>query len=128
MSMNSDFSEWFRAAGMEPQADELQKRWAGVDAFEAGRDEVVSLVELFFGFCGGKDTFLASFRKAFQDADASFRMRDNDRELAVLAVPKACDTRCSLLAKPRRAVRKNRSAACSPALACRAGAPACGRS
>ena len=70
---------------MELHADELQKRWAGVDAFEVGRDEVVSLVEIFFGFFAGKDAFLASFRKVFQDADASFRMRDNDRELSVLA-------------------------------------------
>jgi hypothetical protein len=83
--MHSDFSEWFRAAGMELHADELQKRWAGVDAFEVGRDEVVSLVEIFFGFFAGKDAFLAGFRKVFQDADASFRMRDNERELSVLA-------------------------------------------
>lgn len=85
MNMHSDFSEWFRAAGMEPHADELQKRWVGVDAFEVDSEEVVSLVEIFFGFFGGQDTFLAGFRKVFQDADASFRMRDNDRELSVLA-------------------------------------------
>ena len=42
-------------------------------------------MELFFGYSGGKDTFIAKFRKVFQDADASFRMRDNDRELSILA-------------------------------------------
>src|SRR5882672_10439117 len=85
MSMHSDFSDWFRAANMELQDDVLQKRWVGVDAFEAGRDQIISLVEIFFGFFDGKDNFLAEFRKAFQDADSSFRMRDNNRELAVLA-------------------------------------------
>ncbi len=85
MNMHSDFSEWFRAAGMEPHADELQKRWVGVDAFEVDSEEVVSLVEIFFGFFDGQDSFLAELRKVFQDADASFRMRDNDRELSVLA-------------------------------------------
>ena len=70
---------------MEPQADVLQKRWVGVDAFEVDHDAIISLVELFFGFFDGKEKFLADFRKAFQDADSSFRMRDNNRELSVLA-------------------------------------------
>ena len=58
MTMHTDFSEWFRAANLELPGEVLQKRWAGVDAFEVGRNEVVSLVEVFFGFFDGKDAFL----------------------------------------------------------------------
>lgn len=87
--MHPDFPEWFRAANLEPSDEMLQKRWAGVDAFEVGRDEVILLVEVFFGIFGddniSKDVFLGKFRKAFQDADSSFRMRDNNLELSVLA-------------------------------------------
>ena len=83
--MHSEFSEWFRTTNFLLQDDVLQKRWAGVDAFQVDRDDVVSLVEVFFGYFGDKETFLAKFRKAFQDADSSFRMRDNNLELSVLA-------------------------------------------
>ena len=83
--MHGDFSEWFRSAGMNPPADVLQKRWAGVEAIQFDADEIVSLTELFFGFFDGKDTYVAQFRKVFQDADSSFRMRDNNQELSVLA-------------------------------------------
>lgn len=83
--MHSDFSEWFLAAGIELQDDMLLKRWTGVDAFTAGRDEIVSLVELFFGFYDANETFTSKFRIPFQEADAAFRMKGNNRELSVLA-------------------------------------------
>lgn len=83
--MHSEFSEWFRAANLPLPNDELQRRWAGVEAFQIDRDAVVSLVEVFFGFFGNHDAFLAEFRKAFQNADSSFRMRENNLELSVLA-------------------------------------------
>jgi hypothetical protein len=85
MNMHSEFSEWFRAASLPLQDDVLQKRWAGIEAFQADRDDVVSLVELFFGFFADKAAFFAKFRKVFQDADSSFRMRENNLELSVLA-------------------------------------------
>jgi hypothetical protein len=83
--MHSDFSEWFRAAGIELPDDALKKRWPVVDEFQVNRDDVISLADVFFGFFEGKDSFLSSFRKAFQDADSNFRMKDNNRELSVLA-------------------------------------------
>lgn len=70
---------------MEMPGEALQKRWAAVNAFEVGRDEIVSLVEAFFGFFEGKANFLAGFREAFQEADSAFRMRENNREVSVLA-------------------------------------------
>ena len=87
--MHTDFSEWFRAANLAPTHEDLQKRWVGVDAFEVGRSEVVSLVEIFFGNFDdkyvSKTLFLDKFRKVFQEADSSFRIRDNNLELSVLA-------------------------------------------
>lgn len=83
--MHSHFSEWFLAAGIELQDDVLQKRWAGVEGFEVGREEIISLVELFFGFYDGKEGFLDNFRASFKEADGAFRMKDNNPELSVLA-------------------------------------------
>lgn len=83
--MHTDFAEWFRAAGLAPTSEELPKRWAGVEAFEANRNNVIALAEIFFGFFDHKESFLDGFRKQFQVADSSFRMRENDRELSVLA-------------------------------------------
>lgn len=83
--MHPQLSEWFLAAGIEFQDDVLQKRWAGVEAFTNGRDTVILLVELFFGFLEGKETFLDTFRAPFKHADAAFRMKDNNNELSVLA-------------------------------------------
>lgn len=83
--MHKDFSEWFRTAGIEQNNESLKMRWTGIDAFEVGRNDIVWLTELFFGIDSPKEKFLAAFRKAFQDADSSFRMRENDRELSVLA-------------------------------------------
>lgn len=96
--MHSDFSEWFHAAKIELQGDVLQKRWAAVDTFQVGRDEIISLTELFFGFFDGNDNFLATFRQAFQDTDSSFRMRGNNQELSVLAGATLVDAmeRCSM--------------------------------
>jgi len=83
--MHSQFSEWFRSAGLPQEDDVLQKRWAGVEAFEVDRDESVALVEVFFGNFDNKETFLEAFRKNFQDADTAFRMRGNNLELSILA-------------------------------------------
>lgn len=83
--MHKHFSEWYRSAGIELQGEILLKRWAGVEALSAGHGEIVPLVELFFGFYEAIESFEANFRKPFQEADAAFRMRDNNRELSVLA-------------------------------------------
>lgn len=83
--MHTDFAEWFRSAGVELQDDVLLKRWAGVDAITAGPEEILSLVELFFGFYDATEAFTASFRVPLQQADAAIRMRDNNVELSVLA-------------------------------------------
>ena len=85
MNMHSNFSEWFLAAGIEWPSEVLEKRWVGVETFSAGRDEIVSLVELFFAFYEGNETFIENFRVPFKQADSAFRMKDNNRELSVLA-------------------------------------------
>jgi hypothetical protein len=85
MNMHNNFSEWFLAAGIEWPSEVLEKRWVGVETFSAGRDEIVSLVELFFAFYEGNETFIENFRVPFKQADSAFRMKDNNRELSVLA-------------------------------------------
>jgi len=83
--MHNNFSEWYLSAGITLESDTLLKRWEGVEAFSAGSSEIVPLVELFFGFPDATEDFMLNFRQAFQKADAAFRMRDNNRELSVLA-------------------------------------------
>ncbi len=83
--MHSQFAEWFQSANLPQTDDALQKRWAGIDAFEFNAQDVVALVELFFGNFENKDSFLDKFRKSFQDADSSFRMKENNLELSILA-------------------------------------------
>ncbi len=61
------------------------KTLGGRETFSAGRDEIVSLVELFFAFSEGNETFIEKFRVPFKQADSTFRMKDNNRTLSVLA-------------------------------------------
>ena len=83
--MHAQFPEWFRSANLPLPDEVLENRWIGVEAFEFDRNAIVSLVEVFFSNFDNKEAFLASFRKAFQDADSSFRMRENNLELSILA-------------------------------------------
>lgn len=83
--MHSDFSEWFRSAGIEMPSDALLKRWEGIEAHSAGAKEIISLTELFFGYYDVCQEFSAAFRLVMQGADASFRMKGNNLELSVIA-------------------------------------------
>jgi hypothetical protein len=83
--MHKGFAEWYRAAGIPPNGDILPKRWAAIEKYEAGRDEIVSLARLFYRLGKPSEEFEHAFRTAFQTADPAFQMRDNDQELLVLA-------------------------------------------
>ncbi len=83
--MHPAFAEWYRSAGIEPDAAALPKRWEGIKQFSAGCEEVAALTRLFFGLGSVAEPFLAAFRAPLQKADAAFPMRKNDKELAVLA-------------------------------------------
>ncbi len=83
--MHKDFAEWYRAAGIPPKGDILPKRWAGIETYEPGHNEIVSLTRLFYRLGKPTEEFENTFRSAFQTADPAFQMRDNDQELLVLA-------------------------------------------
>jgi GTPase-associated system helical domain len=90
--MHKDFAEWYRSAGITPNGEMLPKRWAAIEEYQAGRDEIVSLARLFCRLGKSNDAFLNTFRASFQKADPAFPMRDNDQELVVLAGAELVDT------------------------------------
>lgn len=83
--MNNDFGDWYRSAGITPDSEKLPKRWEAIEAYVAGRDEVVSLTRLFYQLGEPNQQFLTEFRTEFQKPDPAFPMKGNDRELIVLA-------------------------------------------
>jgi len=90
--MHQHFSEWHRAAGIEPDGESLPKRWAGIEEFSPDHKDILALAQCFYGQGKPSDEFLAKFRQSFQDADPTFQMRGNDVELAVLAGAELVDT------------------------------------
>ncbi len=85
--MHADFADWHRVVSIEPQADELQKRWEAIEAFSKASKpiDLPELTRLFYGLAHRDDGFLGRFRSAFKAKDETFRMKDNDAELRVLA-------------------------------------------
>jgi hypothetical protein len=83
--MHKDFSDWYRAAGIEPVAQQIPPRWTGVKEFDPNAAHVVTLAKFFFGLERPTESFLAIFRQPFQAADVTFPMKENDEELKVLA-------------------------------------------
>jgi hypothetical protein len=84
--MHKNFGEWYRLVSIEPDAAQLQKRWAGVEAWEVElcKDKmyVFETVRIFQGLPSkaSREPFLAVFR----NQDPAFPQR-NDLELQVLA-------------------------------------------
>lgn len=83
--MHKNFSDWYRAARIEPVAKTIPLRWAGVERFEPGKQDVVTLTKFFFGLERPSEAFLEAFRQPFQAEDVTFPMQKNDEELKVLA-------------------------------------------
>jgi hypothetical protein len=83
--MHIHFADWYRAAGLEPNGESLPKRWAGIAAYVPTGAEITDLARFFFQCAGVTSEALAGFQAELQKADATFKMRDNDQELRVLA-------------------------------------------
>lgn len=90
--MHKDFAEWYRSAGITPDGEILPKRWAAIEEYQPGRDDIVSLARLFCRLGKPNEAFLNAFRASFQKTDPAFPMRDNDQELVVLAGAELVDT------------------------------------
>jgi len=85
MSMNSDFGDWYRAAGIRPESIPLSKRWEAVESLDVDAGEISLLAQVFYRLNPSDPEFPRRFRKAFNETDPSFAMSGNDRELMVLA-------------------------------------------
>lgn len=83
--MHQHFAEWYRQAGLEPNADELPKRWTAVEEYAPDHAAILALVAVFNFLEKPTDHFPSGFTAALQNADATFKTRDNDQEFAVLA-------------------------------------------
>src|SRR5208337_62370 len=85
MSMNSYFGDWYRSAGIPPEEIPLSKRWEAVESFDVDATEISLLAQVFYHLSLSVPSFAERFRKAFNEADPTFPMSGNDRELIVLA-------------------------------------------
>ena len=80
----SNLSDWYRTAGVEPEEAKIPKRVAAIKGFEVDAKEVISLVKFFYGIGDTSADFLAKLRSVFREHDSVFSNLGNDAELAVL--------------------------------------------
>jgi hypothetical protein len=85
MSMHSYFGDWYRSAGIPPEGIPLSKRWEAIESFGVDTVEIILLAQVFYHLSLSDPSFAERFRKAFNEADPTFPMSGNDRELIVLA-------------------------------------------
>jgi len=85
--MIPEFGSWYRAVQIEPNDDRLQRRWAAVEKAAKGcsADAALELARLFNGFPVRDESWLAEFKKRFQDEDSAFDADSASAELVVLA-------------------------------------------
>ena len=89
--MHQSFGDWYRAATIKPDGEDLKKRWVGVHQFDPSRAYMLELARLFFGLGKPSEKFLQDFRNVFQEADPAFPVKDNDLELRLLAGAELAD-------------------------------------
>ncbi len=85
--MHRHFSDWYREADINPEPETLKHRFQGIETIVGSIDakEVLELVRLLFSLPLRDKTFNEKFTEAFRSADATFPMRNNQKELSVLA-------------------------------------------
>ncbi len=83
--MNQLFPDWYHNTGIDVSDDEIKKRSQGVEAFakKLKIDQALDLIRLFNG--GPVEEFRERFGTSIQKADATFRIRNNDHEMRLLA-------------------------------------------
>jgi len=85
--MHKYFAEWYRAAGLQPKAEDLEKRWQGLENFakKIKAQNALELVRLYYARPSQASDFVDRYSASFQAADPTFPMRENRLELQVLA-------------------------------------------
>lgn len=85
--MHKNFGEWYRTVSIEPTADLLQKRWAGVNGWvliiRSDDSALLETVRIFQGF--PEKTSRERFLAALSKPDPAFPQRNNELEQRVLA-------------------------------------------
>jgi len=85
--MHKYFPDWYRAAGLDPTADTLEKRWQAVEGFskKIKLQNALELVRIFYNRPTVGADFSDRYSATFQAADPTFSTRDNAVELRVLS-------------------------------------------
>src|SRR5690554_3879126 len=85
--MQQDFARWYATLSIGDDADRRQARWQGVLNLLENADggTLEALLRLAFRRAAAPPSVLQTIRQAFKDADETFEMSGNDRELQVLA-------------------------------------------
>lgn len=86
--MHPDFPRWHEAVGLGSEPERRAARWAGVSAVagDGTSKNIEALLRLAFKTRHpAASASLTKIREAFKAADAGFEMKDNDREMQVLA-------------------------------------------
>ncbi len=81
----SNLPDWYRTAGLQPEAENIPKRIVAIKNFDADANQVVSLAQLFYGVGDPSVDFLSTLRAKFREQDSVFSNQGNEAELAVLA-------------------------------------------
>lgn len=85
--MHKYFAEWYKAAGIELKADDLEKRWQAIEGFTNDLEvrNGLELVRVFYSRPNQVEDFVERYTSSFQDVDKNFPMRNNKLELQVLS-------------------------------------------
>jgi len=85
--MNEHFPDWYREANLNPTQELLKQRVKGINKVVSTTktDQVLELVRLLFSLPLLGESFHKTFCHAFRSADPTFPLRNNERELSVLA-------------------------------------------
>lgn len=93
--MHPQFGEWYQAVSLPQNGDTLKIRWAAADSFSITQTSAAQLAQVAFGNLSNEE-FEIAFRDHMRAADASFRMKNNEAELSLLA----CAALVSLFRNP----------------------------
>lgn len=85
--MHTYFPEWYQQVVLEPKKEELEMRWAGVEAVARDMDtqQALNVVRLFFGRPLKESDSIEWLADSFQEIDSNFPMRNNKHLLRVLS-------------------------------------------
>jgi hypothetical protein len=85
--VNNLLPNWYHVARVDVDGNELERRWEGIEAFDRGLklDKALDALRLFNGIPTRDSNFKQEYGTVFQQIDPTFRIRNNDLELRILA-------------------------------------------